>query len=274
MRRRGRGSAKTQWRLQNQASVSTHTSTTTDRPHTIRITKNKRLTPNGGGVGRVEENIMGTGVRRPRPEEEPTPGARPGGALRPALREPGDLLRRRGRRPLRRRRAFIGHDAPRRGPRRRGERGDRRHGVDVVPRALGRPLAEEPRPAQFARVRQLLVEGRRERMIRARHPISAQANSRYEIRAAAAKRTRRISRASPSNRSQIALSPKSQCYARRRTRRTLAARPRLGRRAREIGTRSPTRPLVAQKKHNTPPYDPPRDGALDEGADPPPSLSF
>ena len=75
MRRRGRGSAKTQWRLQNQASVSTHTSTTTDRPHTIRITKNKRLTPNGGGVGRVE-NIMGTGVRRPRPEEEPTPGAR------------------------------------------------------------------------------------------------------------------------------------------------------------------------------------------------------
>ena len=70
------------------------------------------------------------------------------------------------------------------------------------------------------------------------------------------------------------------CPRSRRTRRTLAdpfahsSMPPEGERAEIRDARSATRPLVAQKKHNTPPYDPPRDGALDEGADPPPSLSF
>ena len=45
-------------------------------------------------------------------------------------------------------------------------------------------------------------------------------------------------------------------------------------RPREIGDAlSPTRPLVAQKKHNTPPYDP-RVAGREFGALPPPSLSF
>ena len=45
-------------------------------------------------------------------------------------------------------------------------------------------------------------------------------------------------------------------------------------RGRAVSDAPTTMALVAQKKHNTPPYYEPRDGARDDGADPPPSLSF
>ena len=87
-----------------------------------------------------------------------------GGALRPALLEPDGLLRRR---------VGVRNNTARRNTGRRRERRRRRHRVAVVRWAGRRPLAEEPRSPQFARVRQLLVEGRREPRVRARHAGAA-----------------------------------------------------------------------------------------------------
>ena len=114
--------------------------TTLESRKTRSYTERGRNTSWGQGfVGHVQKR------RRGQPND--------GGALRPALLEPDGLLRRR---------VGVRNNTARRYTGRRRERRRRRHGVAVVRWAGRRPLAEEPRSPQFARVRQLLVEGRRE----------------------------------------------------------------------------------------------------------------